>query len=850
MGNGSVKATKDDNDNVFKNEKQKQISVRGIAQLENVNEIKAGFNRHLHYTLIKDRNIATTHDFYMALAATVKDHIVSRWIRTQQLSYQRDPKRVYYLSMEYNMGRFLQNNMINIGIEDACDEAMYQLGLDIEELEAVEGELHFSNGSMGRLSACFLDSMASLGIPSYGYGIRYNAGAFTQRIIDGEQHEDVDDWLRLGNPWERARPEYLFPVHFYGRLANTPIGREWVDTQVVYAVPHDFPIPGYMNNVVNTLRLWSAKSTEGFKLKLFNNGDYIQAIFDRCLAENITRVMYPTAANTTENQEIRLKQEYFLCSASLQDIIARYKSSKVAQTDTGRTDYNNFAEKNIIQLNNTYSAWVIPELMRHLIDVEHYSWTSAWKIVRQSCAFTSHNILSETLEKWPVDLIQKVLPRHMEILYQINFFHLENLKETFCVNLDSVYGLSCISNECFDMATLAVLGSCAINGVSKFHSNYLKNVTFSRLYELEPEKFLNITNGITPRRWLFLCNPTLSNVISEKLGDKWPVQSEKLESLRKLCRDNNFMRAVSKAKEDNKLKLAETIHKKYGIMIDPYSLFDVQVHRVHEYKRQWLNILHIVTLYNRIKYNKNYLSKTRRTVFIGGKAEPGDAIGKSIIKLITSIAKMINDCPAIDGKLKVIVLENYGVTVAEEIIPCADLSQHLTLPGSEASGTSHIKFMLNGALIIATLDGATLEIVNEVGHVNMFIFGMNFDERKALQSKKYDPMEVYRSNADLKQCLDQIRNGYFSPGNLDEFTDLVDRLLAEDKYFILADYEDYVHTQDLVSATYEDKKKWNEMVIRNIAVGGRFSIDRTAREYAKLIWNVEPNMQPLPAPAD
>lgn len=513
--------------------------------------------------------------------------------------------------------------------------------------------------------------------------------------------------------------------------------------------------------------------------------------------------MYPTAADTVENQEIRLKQEYFLCSASLQDIIARYKSSNVSQTDTGRTDYTNFAEKNIIQLNNTYSAWMIPELMRHLIDVEHYSWTTAWKIVRNSCAFTSHNILSVTLEKWPVDLIQKVLPRHMEILYQINFFHLENLKETFCVNLDTVYGLSCISNECFDMATLAVLGSCAINGVSKFHSNYLKNVTFSRIYELEPEKFLNITNGITPRRWLFMCNPTLSNVISEKLGDKWPVQLDKLESLRKLCRDNNFMRIVAKAKEDNKLKLAETINKKYGISIDPYSLFDVQVHRVHEYKRQWLNILHIVTLYNRIKYNKNYAFKTRRTIFIGGKAEPGDKIGKTIIKLITSIAQMINDCPAVDGKLKVIVLENYGVTVAEEIIPCADLSQHLTLPGSEASGTSHMKFMLNGALIIATLDGATLEIVNEVGHVNMFIFGMNFDERKALQAKGYEPMEVYRRNADLKQCLDQIRNGYFSPRNLDEFTNLVDRLLTEDKYFILADYEDYIHTQDLVSTTYE-----------------------------------------------
>lgn len=512
--------------------------------------------------------------------------------------------------------------------------------------------------------------------------------------------------------------------------------------------------------------------------------------------------MYPTAADTPENQELRLKQEYFLCSASLQDIMARYKSSKTSHTDTGRTDYTHFSEKTIIQLNNSYSAWVIPELMRILIDVEHLSWTTAWKIVKNSCAFTSHNILSVTLEKWPIDLIQKLLPRHMDILYQINFFHLENLKDSLCVNLDSVYGLSCISKECFDMSTLAVLGSCAINGVSKFHSNHLKNVTFQRLYELEPEKFLNITNGITPRRWLFLCNPALSNVITEKLGDKWPVQLEKLESLRKLCRDNNFMRAVSKAKEENKIKLAETIQKKYGIEIDPLSLFDVQVHRLHEYKRQLLNILHVVTLFNRIKYNKNYSPKPR-TIFFGGKAEPGDKVGKIILKLIACIAQTVNEDPVVAGKIKIIVLENYGVTVAEEIIPCADLSQHLTLPGSEASGTSHMKFMLNGALIIATLDGATLEIVNEVGHVNMFIFGMNFDERKTLQAKGYDPMEVYRRNADLKQCLDQIRNGYFSPRNLDEFTDLIDRLLTEDKYFILADYEDYIHTQDLVSATFE-----------------------------------------------
>lgn len=400
------------------------------------------------------------------------------------------------------------------------------------------------------------------------------------------------------------------------------------------------------------------------------------------------------------------------------------------------------------------------------------------------------------------------------------------------------------------MATLAVLGSCTVNGVSKFHSNHLKTFTFSRLYELEPEKFLNITNGITPRRWLFLCNPALSNVITEKIGDKWTVQLEKLESLRKLCRDNNFMRAVSKAKEDNKMKLTETIGKKYGIEIDPFSMFDVQVHRVHEYKRQLLNVLHIVTLFNRFKYGKSYSTKQSRTVFIGGKAEPGDKNGKAIIKLIASIAQIINNDPTVGGRLKVIVLENYGVTVAEEIIPCADVSQHLTLPGSEASGTSYMKFMLNGALIVATLDGATQEVVNEVGQSNMFIFGMNFDEKNELEAKGYNPMGVYERNAELKQCLDQIRNGYFSPRDLDEFTDLVDRLFTDDKYFILADYENYIRTQDLVTATYEDKKKWYEMVIRNIAVCGRFSIDRTIKEYSKLIWNVETSTESLPAPSD
>lgn len=520
------------------------------------------------------------------------------------------------------------------------------------------------------------------------------------------------------------------------------------------------------------------------------------------MAENLTRVMYPSSEDTPENRETRLKQEYFLCSASLQDILRRYKSSK-SLDDRNRIDLNRIPEKTIIQLNNTYSAWVIPEFLRILIDVEHLKWDAAWKIVKNACAFTSHNIISQTLDKWPIRLIEKVLPRHMEILNQINFFHLENLKEAFVTNLDKAYGLSCISGEYFDMAAIAVLSSSTVNGVSKFHSYHLKTETFSKFYELEPEKYLNITNGVTTRRWLFLCNPSLSNVISEKIGDKWPVQAEKLESLKKLCRDNNFMRAVAKAKQDNKAKLVESIEKKYKINVDQFSLFDMQVHRIHAHKRQLLNCLYLITMFNRIKFDKTYDLTRSRTVFFGGKVEPGDRIGKEILKLISAIAVVINNDPQLDGYLKVILLENYSVSLAEDIIPCADLSQHLTVPGSEASGTSHMKFMLNGALLLATIDGAMSEIASEIGRDNMFVFGMSLDQMQALQEKGYKPMEIYNKTPALKQCLDQIRSGFFTPTNVTEFKDLVDRLLTDDKHFLLADYSDYVNAQDSLSEVFE-----------------------------------------------
>lgn len=513
--------------------------------------------------------------------------------------------------------------------------------------------------------------------------------------------------------------------------------------------------------------------------------------------------MYPSNGNTIEIMENRLKQEYFLCSASLQDILRRFRSSTSAKDDDGRVDFQRFPYKAIIQLNNTYSAWVIPELLRILLDVENMSWEMAWGIVKKCCAFTSHNIVPHTIEKWPIALIEKVLPRHMEILYQINFFHLESLKETFIANLGKACGLSCIADEHFDMAAVAVLGSFAINGVSIFHSNYLRTETFTKFYELEPEKYLNISNGITQRRWLFLCNPSLSNVITEKIGDKWPTQPEKLDSLRKLCRDHNFMRAVAKAKQENKTKLVEMIQKNYNLDIDPLSLFDMQVHHIAEHKRQLLNCLHLITMLNRIKYDSSYRQRQPRTVFVGGKAEPGDRIGKEILKLMAAIANVINKDPQLDACLKVVVLENYSVSLAEEIIPAADVSQHLTLPGTEASGTSHIKFMMNGALLLASIDGARSEVINEVGRDNVFTFGMNLEQVNSLRERGYHPMDVYRTNTDVKQCLDQIRGGFFSPENVNEFDELVERLLTDDTYFVLADYEAYVNAQDLVTETFQ-----------------------------------------------
>lgn len=831
-------------------ERRKQISVRGIAEIDDVNEIKKTFNRHVHYTLVKDRNVATSRDYYFALAHTVRDHLVSRWIRTQQHYYNIDPKRVYYLSLEFYMGRSLSNTMINLGIQSSCDEALYQLGLDIEELEELEEDAGLGNGGLGRLAACFLDSMATLGMAAYGYGIRYEYGIFAQKIVNGEQQEEPDDWLRFGNPWEKARPEYMLPVNFYGNVIDTPEGKKWVNTQVIFALPYDNPIPGYKNNVVNTLRLWSAKSPVDFNLKFFNDGDYIQAVIDRNLAENISRVLYPND-NFFEGKELRLKQEYFMVAATLQDIIRRFKSAKFGTRASTRNSFEEFPDKVAIQLNDTHPSLAIPELMRLLVDVEGLSWDQAWDITTRTCAYTNHTVLPEALERWPVSLFQNILPRHLDIIYKINHIHLENVLKKWPGDLERMRAMSLVEEDGdkrINMANLSIVGSHAVNGVARIHSEIIKDDLFKNFYELSPEKFQNKTNGITPRRWLLLCNPGLSDLISEKIGEKWIVHLDELQKLKAYAKEPAFQRAVMKVKQENKLRLAQILEREYGVKVNPASMFDIHVKRIHEYKRQLLNVLHIITLYNRIKKNPS-AKFAPRTVMIGGKAAPGYYTAKKIIKLINYVANVVNNDPIVGDKLKVIFLENYRVTLAEKIIPAADLSEQISTAGTEASGTGNMKFQLNGALTIGTLDGANVEMAEEMGSENIFIFGMTVEEVEALKQKGYNAYDYYNSNPELKQVVDQIQNGFFSPNNPDEFKDLADILLKYDRFYLLADYAAYIKKQEEVSTTYQDQSKWLEMAINNIATSGKFSSDRTIIEYGREIWGVEPSYEQLPDPS-
>uniref|UniRef100_A0A672JA21 Alpha-1,4 glucan phosphorylase n=1 Tax=Salarias fasciatus TaxID=181472 RepID=A0A672JA21_SALFA len=835
-------------------EKRKQISIRGIVGVENVAELKKGFNRHLHFTLVKDRNIATPRDYYFALAHTVRDHLVGRWIRTQQFYYEADPKVASGLRTRLllrngeKMGQTLSGSRSFPPTRNRLSlyalPAFPSLGLDMEELEEMEEDAGLGNGGLGRLAACFLDSMATLGLAAYGYGIRYEYGIFNQKIRDGWQVEEADDWLRHGNPWEKARPEYMLPVHFYGRVEETKDGPKWVDTQVVLAMPYDTPIPGYMNNTVNTMRLWSARAPNDFNLRDFNVGDYIQAVLDRNLAENISRVLYPND-NFFEGKELRLKQEYFVVAATLQDIIRRFKTTK--KGGPGRTSFESFPDKVAIQLNDTHPAMAIPELMRIFVDIEKLDWDTAWDLTKRTFAYTNHTVLPEALERWPVELMENLLPRHLQIIYQINQAHLDRIAALFPEDMDKLRKMSLIEEDgCkrVNMAHLCIVGSHAVNGVAEIHSNIIKSDVFRDFSELEPDKFQNKTNGITPRRWLLLCNPGLAELIAEVIGEDYVKDLSQLRRLNDFVEDAAFIRDVCKVKQDNKVKFAQFVEKEYRVKINPASMFDVHVKRIHEYKRQLLNCLHIIAMYNRIRKNPN-APFVPRTVIIGGKAAPGYHMAKMIIKLITSVADVVNNDPVVGNKLKVVYLENYRVSLAEKVIPATDLSEQISTAGTEASGTGNMKFMLNGALTIGTLDGANVEMAEEAGQENLFIFGMTVEDVAEMDKKGYDAMTYYKTIPELKQVMDQITSGFFCPKNPDLFKDLTNMLFKHDRFKVFADFEDYLKCQEKVNNLYQE---WTKMVIRNIAATGKFSSDRTITEYATEVWGVEPTDLKIPAP--
>lgn len=801
--------------------------------------IKQSFAHHMEYSLGKDEYSATDHDCYSSMALTARDRLIERWIATQQTYYNKKAKRVYYLSLEFLIGRTLGNSLINLDLYGEAHKAMKELGYSLEELREKEWDAGLGNGGLGRLAACFMDSMATLELPASGYGIRYDYGIFFQSIRDGYQVETPDNWLRLGNVWEFPRPEFCYIVNFYGRVDHGPDenGKEqnrWVDAEEIMAMGYDTPVPGYRNNTVNNLRLWSAKATREFDLNYFNDGDYIKAVSAKSVSENITKVLYPND-NMFEGKELRLRQEYFFVSATIQDIIRRFKKT--------HTDFHEFPDQVAIQLNDTHPAISIPELMRLLIDGETLGWDEAWDITVKTFGYTNHTVLPEALERWPVALVSKVLPRHMEIIFEINRRFLETVAEKFPGDTPMLRELSVIeegAEKKVRMANLAIIGSHSLNGVAALHTEILKESVFKHFYRLWPEKFNNKTNGITQRRWLKLCNPELSALINGKIGEKWTTDLYELKKLIPLADDAGFRNQWAAVKRIKKEFLAGYIKSHNNITVNPDSLFDIHVKRLHEYKRQLLNVLHVITLYNRIKDNPKG-DFVPRTVIFAGKAAPGYFMAKLIIKLINSIADVVNNDPVVGDRMKVIFLRNYAVSNAEKIIPAADLSEQISTAGTEASGTGNMKFALNGALTIGTLDGANIEIKEEVGDENIFIFGLDADSVSQLKQSGYNPLYYYKKSAALKRIIDQIQDGFFSPDKPDLFRPIVEALLHQgDTYLLMADYESYIACQDRVSAAYRDGGHWTKMSILNTANMGKFSTDRTIGEYAGEIWNVKP----------
>jgi glycogen phosphorylase len=799
--------------------------------------LRQDFERHLRRTLAKDRYTATDRDRYFALALAVRDRLIERWIATQQTHHKRNVKRIYYLSLEFLIGRLLGNNVINLKLEDSCRDAMAELGLDWEALRDREVDAGLGNGGLGRLAACFLDSMSTLSLPAVGYGLRYDFGIFNQRIVNGYQVEQPDEWLKLGYPWEIAHPEFSFPVQFEGRVEviSGPRGKEWrwVDTKTVMGMPYDLPVVGYGGSTVNTLRLWSAKAAEEFDLDDFNRGEYVDAVANKVLAENLTKVLYPND-NVFEGKELRLRQQYFFVSCSLQDILRRFMS------DGNR--WEEFPDKVFMQLNDTHPTLLIPELMRLLMDREGIGWERAWEITTHATGYTNHTILPEALEKWPVGMMERLLPRHLQIIYEINARFMREVASHYLLDKDRLRRMSIIEEDGekhVRMAHLAIVGSCSVNGVAKLHSELLRNVVLRDFADYWPAKFNNKTNGITPRRWLLKANPALAQLITETIGEQWITDLDQLRKLEAFADHADFQERFFLTKRSNKEALARHIGRELGIPVSADSLFDVQVKRLHEYKRQLLLMLYIIVLYGRLKRDPA-LQIAPRTFILSAKAAPGYAIAKLIIKLIHQVAEVINRDPQVSDKLKVVFLPNYRVSLAEKIIPAADLSEQISLAGTEASGTGNMKLQLNGALTIGTLDGANLEIMEEVGKDNIFIFGLSAQEVER-RRPGYNPREIYNHDEEIRRAIELIERDFFSMVEPRIFRPLTEALLSQgDHYMLLADLRDYIRTQERVDSAYRDRSGWIRKAILNVARAGKFSSDRTIREYASEIWHVDP----------
>jgi starch phosphorylase len=803
-----------------------------------VEAFKSALINHLYYIQGQGAQTASSHDIHMALAYTVRDHLIDRWRKTTEAHFAANPKFVYCLSAEYLLGRQLTQNMLYTETTELARQALADSGVNLDDIIELDVEPGLGNGGLGRLAACFLDSMATQEIPCVGYGMRYEFGIFKQSFKDGWQVESPDDWLHYGNPWEFPQPDDMVEVKLGGRTKHYTDEQgcyrvRWIPGQTVLGEPYHTMVPGYRAGTVNMLRLWRARASKEFDFQLFDIGDYARAVEQKTYSENITKVLYPND-NNPPGKELRLKQQYFFVACSLHDIIRRYRLKNEG--------WDHFPEKVVIQLNDTHPVVAIPELMRILVDDYLLGWERAWEITRQTFAYTCHTLMPEALEKWPVSLFERLLPRHLEIIYEINHRFLAEVRSRFPDDPGRVRRMSAIEEgpeKQVRMANLASIGSFSINGVAELQSRLLREHTLPDFGDMWPEKFNNKTNGVTPRRFVKLANPRLVELISSKIGDGWLTDLDQLQKLEKYADQAPFRQAWRQVKQQNKADLAAYILKYNDIKVDPNSIFDIMVKRLHEYKRQLLKALHIITLYNRLKADPER-EMVPRTFIFGAKAAPGYYMAKLIIKLINSVADVVNDDPDIKDRLKVVFLANFNVSLGGKIYPAADISEQISMAGKEASGTGNMKFALNGALTVGTLDGANIEIRERVGSENFFLFGLTAEQVFDLKEKGYAPLAYYRDNVELKAVIDRIASGYFSNGDTELFKPIVDSLLQRDEYLLLADYQSYLDCQDKATKAYQDEEAWTRMSILNTARCGFFSSDRTIRQYCKDIWQVQP----------